>query len=238
MKDYKRLINKKRIPFHVAIIMDGNGRWAKKKSLPRSEGHKRGSEIIEPLMDAALDLGIKAVSLYAFSTENWARPRTEILGLWKLLDFFFNKKLDTIKARGIQIKHTGFLDRLPTGAAKTIANAVHETRANNALVLNFCLNYGGMQDIVSAVNGWLGNRRQNETLTLKQLEKRLLTRDLPPVDLMIRTGGEYRISNFLIWQIAYAELLFMDVLWPDFKPGHLYKAIYEYQQRERRFGGL
>lgn len=238
MKDYKSLINRKNIPRHVAIIMDGNGRWAKKKSLPRSEGHKRGAEIIEPLMDAAIDLGIRAVSLYAFSTENWRRPRTEVVSLWKLLDYFFNEKIDVLKEKGIRIKHSGFHDRLPRASIQTIENAVRDTMKNRGLILNFCLNYGGQQDIVQAVNGWLDDGRRRGRLTAGDIEKRLFTAGMPPVDLMIRTGGESRVSNFLIWQIAYAELMFTDVLWPDFKPLHLYQAIYEYQQRERRFGGL
>jgi undecaprenyl diphosphate synthase len=238
MKDYKPLINRNNVPSHIAIIMDGNGRWAKKKSLSRSEGHKRGADAIEPLTDAAIEIGVRAVSLYAFSTENWLRPRTEVLSLWKLLDYFFNKKIETIKAKGIRVRHSGFLDRLPPSTVKTIHNAVNETRNNKKLILNFCLNYGGRQDILQAVNRWLDVRKPRERITKKQLEKHLLTADMPGVDLMIRTGGEYRISNFLTWQLAYAELVFMDVLWPDFKPYHLYKAIHEYQKRERRFGGL
>lgn len=238
MKDYNRLINRKNVPSHIAIIMDGNGRWAKKKSLPRSEGHKRGADTIEPITDAAIEIGVRALSLYAFSTENWMRPRTEILSLWKLLDYFFNKKIDTIKAKGIQVRHCGFLDRLPPSTVKTIRNAVNETRNNKKLVLNFCLNYGGRQDITQAVNRWIEGRNPREQISMKKIEKNLLTADMPSVDLMIRTGGEYRISNFLIWQLAYAELVFMDVLWPDFKPYHLYKAVHEYQKRERRFGGL
>ncbi|HOT45081.1 MAG TPA: polyprenyl diphosphate synthase [Spirochaetota bacterium] len=238
MKDYKSLINRKKVPSHVAIIMDGNGRWAKKKSLPRSEGHKRGAEIIEPLMDTAIDLGIKAVSLYAFSTENWRRPRSEVLSLWKLLDYFFRQKIGTLKEKGIQVRHSGLHDRLPSSSLRTIQNAIMETKGNKRLVLNFCLNYGGQQDIVQAVNGWLDERKRQTRLTTGDIEKRLFTAGMPPVDLMIRTGGESRISNFLIWQLAYAELMFMDVLWPDFRPAHLYRAIYEFQQRERRFGGL
>jgi undecaprenyl diphosphate synthase len=238
MKDYKRFIDRKNVPSHIAIIMDGNGRWAKKKSLSRSEGHKRGADAIEPITDAAIEIGIRAVSLYAFSTENWMRPRIEVLSLWKLLDYFFYKKIDIIKAKGIRVMHSGFLNRLPPSTVKTIHNAVNETRNNKKLILNFCLNYGGRQDIIQAVNRWMDGRNPSEKISMKQLEKHLLTSDMPAVDLMIRTGGEYRISNFLIWQLAYAELVFMDVLWPDFKPNHLYKAIHEYQNRERRFGGL
>ncbi len=238
MKDYRSLINKKKVPSHIAIIMDGNGRWAEKKSLPRSEGHKRGAEIIEPVMDAAIDLGVKAISLYAFSTENWRRPRAEVLSLWRLLDYFFKQKIGILKEKGIRVRHSGLSDRLSSASIKTIQNAILETRNNNRLILNFCLNYGGQQDIVHAVNGWLDDRAPGKRLTAKEIEKRLFTADMPRVDLMIRTGGESRISNFLIWQIAYAELMFMDVLWPDFKPAHLYKAVYEFQQRVRRFGGL
>jgi undecaprenyl diphosphate synthase len=238
MKDYMRLIDKKKIPSHIAIIMDGNGRWAKKNSLPRSDGHRRGSEIIEPLMDAAIDMGIRAVSLYAFSTENWIRPKAEILSLWKLLDYFFTEKIESIKAKGIQVRHSGFLDRLPRHSIRSIQNAIELTRKNRKLVLNFCLNYGGRQDIVNAVNSWIGGRGPKERISAKDIERGLLTAGLPEIDLLIRTGGESRISNFLVWQVAYAELVFMDVLWPDFRAYHLHKAVYEYQQRERRFGGV
>ncbi len=238
MIDYGRLIKKKNVPAHVAIIMDGNGRWAKKKSLPRSEGHRRGAEVIEPLMDAAIDLGIKAISLYAFSTENWFRPRTEIASLWKLLEYFFSEKIDTIKSRGIRVKHSGFTGRIPASTLRTIRRAVDETRGNRRLFLNFCVNYGGRQEIVSAVNTWLDGRKGGEEITPAKLEKNLFTSDLPPVDLLIRTGGEFRISNFMVWQAAYSELVFMDVLWPDFRVRHLHRAIYDYQQRERRFGRL
>ena len=238
MKDYKRLIKKRGVPSHVAIIMDGNGRWAKSKSLPRAEGHRRGAEIIEPLMDAAIELGIKVVSLYAFSMENWLRPRAEIASLWKLLDYFFNTKIDIIKSKGIRIKHSGLANMLPPKTFKTIVRAVDETRHNRGLILNFCINYGGHQEIIHAANCWLENRKAGEKLSVEALEKNLFTSGLPPVDLVIRTGGECRISNFLIWQIAYSELIFTDVLWPDFSTRHLYKSIYEYQQRDRRFGGI
>jgi undecaprenyl diphosphate synthase len=238
MKNYSSMIRPKPIPAHVAIIMDGNGRWAKKHNLSRSEGHKKGAEIIEPLMDTAIDLGIKAVSLYAFSTENWVRPRTEILGLWKLLDHFFTSKLDTIKSRGISIRHSGSLKRLPSSTRKVIERSVAETRSNKKLVLNFCINYGGRQEILEAANRCIEELGGKGSLTEKKLERFLYTSGLPEVDLLIRTSGEYRISNFLLWQIAYAEMVFMDVLWPDFTSQHLYQAIYQFQQRERRFGGL
>ncbi len=238
MKDYGRLIKRKDVPAHVAIIMDGNGRWAKKKSLPRSEGHRRGAEIIEPLMDAAIALGIKAVSLYAFSTENWLRPPSEVSGLWRLLEFFFREKIEDIHGRGIRVKHSGFSDKLPPSTRRAIQEAVDKTRRNRGLVLNFCVNYGGRQEIVHAVNEWARESGKGEGITAEKLEKRLFSSDLPPVDLLIRTGGEFRTSNFMVWQGAYAELVFMNVLWPDFRVRHLHRAIYEYQQRERRFGAL
>lgn len=238
MKNYKSLIDPERIPVHVAIIMDGNGRWAKRKSLPRIEGHRRGSEVIEPLMDTALSVGIKIVSLYAFSTENWARPKSEIEGLWSLLEYFFKSKIEKIKKKGIRIKHSGSLKNLPSTSRKIISSAIEETRSNSNIILNFCLNYGGRQEIVYAVNNWLEKKKSGEKLTIDKMDKYLYTSELPDVDLLIRTSGEFRISNFLLWQSAYAEMVFLEVLWPDFKPYHLYKAIYEYQRRERRFGGL
>ncbi len=238
MKNYQSLIEPGMIPKHVAVIMDGNGRWAKKKSLPRREGHRMGAEVIEPLMDAAIGLGIRAVSLYAFSTENWQRPRSEVTALWELLEHFFTTKIDTIKEKDIRVKHSGMLKRLPPSSKRVINRACDETAGNKTLVLNFCLNYGGRQEIVSAVNQWLEKSKPKERISLKKLERHLYTSDLPEVDLLIRTSGEFRISNFLIWQLAYAELVFLDVLWPDFKPHHLYKSVYLYQQRERRFGAL
>jgi len=238
MNNYKNRINPNDVPSHVAIIMDGNGRWAKKRSLSRSDGHRAGADAIEPVMDAAQKLGIKAVSFYAFSSENWSRPSAEIMGLWKLLEYFFNNKLDTIRKKGIRIKHTGSLKKLPPSTKKLIQKSIDETSHNKKTVLNLCINYGGRQEIVSSVNKWLEHRKSNEKLTMKKLEKYLYTADLPEVDLMIRTSGEYRTSNFLLWQLAYSELVFLEVLWPDFTPDHLYKSIYDYQQRERRFGGI
>jgi len=238
MKNYKNLINHNDIPSHVAIIMDGNGRWAKKNNLSRYEGHKKGAEVIEPLMDAAVELKIKAISLYAFSMENWKRPKIEIKSLWELLEYFFSTKLEVIMSKGIRIIHSGTQKMLPKKIKKIIENSVEKTKSNKKLILNFCVNYGSRQEIVNAVNSWLEKRKSDEKLTLRKLNRNLYNPGFPDVDLLIRTSGEYRISNFMLWQIAYAELVFMDVLWPDFKPNHLYRSIYEYQQRERRFGGI
>lgn len=238
MKNYRSLLAPKPVPRHVAIIMDGNGRWAKKKSLPRSEGHRRGADVIEPLMDSAIGLGIKAVSLYAFSTENWSRPKLEVRGLWKLLEEFFTDKIGTIKSKGVRIRHSGSLQRLPSSTRRVIQRSIDETSANRTIVLNFCVNYGGRQEILEAVNRWRLKEPGSGPLTEKKMERYLYTEGLPPVDLLIRTSGECRISNFMLWQVAYSEMVFMDVLWPDFTPNHLFQAVYEFQQRDRRFGGL
>lgn len=235
---YRDSIDLKNVPAHVAIIMDGNGRWAKEKSLPRLEGHRKGTDVIEPVIDAAIELGIRAVSIYAFSTENWSRPSTEVLGLWKLLDEFFEQKLPSIMRKGVRIMHSGRLTRLPSKTKKTINNALDVTRKNKKIVLNLCLNYGSRQEILDAVNQWAAHAGPGKKISTRQLEKYLYTSELPDVDLLIRTSGEYRISNFLLWQIAYAELYFTETRWPDFGPDDLFEAVYEFQNRDRRFGGL
>ena len=238
MKNYKKSIDVTALPGHVAIIMDGNGRWAQKYSVPRIEGHRKGADVIEPVVDAALELGIGVLTLYAFSTENWIRPADEIQGLWKILDYYFKMKLETIIRKGIRIRHSGRLEQLPEKTVNTITNAIHKTAHNDKLVLNFCLNYGGQQEILDAVNAWVTCRKGNESMTADSMRDNLYTAGLPDVDLMIRTSGEYRISNFLLWQLAYSELVFLDVLWPDFTQNDFYKAVYLYQHRERRYGGI
>lgn len=237
-KNYRELIDPGKIPRHVALIMDGNGRWASRRSLPRMEGHRRGAGVIEPLIDAALDLRIPVVSLFAFSTENWTRPAAEVRGLWELLEYFFSAKIDLIRSRGVRVHVSGARTRLRASTRSIIESVTGETAKFRNITLNFCINYGGRQEIVDGVNCWLGERKDGEKLTEKRMAGLLYTPSLPDVDLMIRTSGEYRISNFMLWQLAYAELVFMKVLWPDFKPRHLYEAVYEYQQRDRRFGAL
>ena len=237
MKLYKWLIDTEKIPEHVAIIMDGNRRWAEKRSLPKLEGHKRGADVIESLMEITLNLGIKVVSLYAFSTENWSRSKSEVDGLWNIMASLFRAKTDRINENGIRVVFSGTEKRLPPSIKSAMRDIVEVTRDNKRIILNFYINYGGRQEIVDSVNRWAEKRKSNEKITEKKLEKNLYTSGLPDIDLMLRTGGEYRISNFLLWQLSYAEFIFMKVLWPDFKPYHLYKAIYQYQKRERRFGG-
>ncbi|MCX7678273.1 MAG: polyprenyl diphosphate synthase [Spirochaetes bacterium] len=238
MSELHTLIDPKKIPLHVAIIMDGNGRWAQKKNLPRIEGHRRGAEIIEPIVEAAANIGIKYLSLFAFSTENWSRPADEVKALWQLLEMFFKMKLALINEKGVKIIFSGTFRRLPPTAKNVIEEAIRQTKNNNRITINFCINYGGRQEIVDAVNLWIQKRKPTEALTERKLSSCLYQPRLPDVDLLIRTSGEYRISNFMLWRLAYAELVFMNVLWPDFREKHLYLALHEYQKRERRFGGL
>lgn len=227
------------IPRHVAIIMDGNGRWAEKRSLPRSMGHRRGAEILEPVIDAAMDLGIDILSFYALSVENiQERPRDEIGGLWMLLEYFFKINFQKMCDRNIRIIHSGSLKGIPASTASVLKETVEKTARHKAMTVNFCINYGGRQEIVQGVNTWLKLRGADELLTEKKLQRHMSSGQVPDVDLLIRTSGEYRLSNFLLWQMAYAELYFPSVLWPDFKAAHLYQAVYEYQKRERRFGGI
>ncbi len=238
MTNKKEILKPGSVPRHVGIIMDGNGRWAKQRNIPRNEGHKAGADVIEPIMDCAIELGINAISLYAFSVENWIRPVSEIRGLWDLLEYFFSTKLQSIKDKKIQIRHSGSLSKLPPSTRNTIKKAVEETAMNKGLILNFCVDYGGRQEIIRAVNEWSSKAGSGEKITEKKLEKHLYTSGMPELDLVIRTSGEYRISNFLLWQIAYAELIFADILWPEFKPEDLHNAVAEYQKRERRYGGI
>jgi len=238
MNKYKDLIKPAPVPAHVGIIMDGNGRWAKERGLPRKEGHKMGAEVIEPLMDCAISIGIKKVSLYAFSVENWSRPVAEVRGLWELLEKFFKTKIDAIKEKNIRIQHSGSLKKLPPSTSRAICESMNKTSSNKGIVLNFCINYGGRQEIVDSVNNWLITRKKDEKITEKKLSGHLYSPGLPDLDLLIRTSGEYRISNFMLWQMAYAEMVFTDVLWPDFKDEDLYRAVREFQNRERRYGGL
>jgi undecaprenyl diphosphate synthase len=226
------------VPRHVAIIMDGNGRWAAKHSMSRSDGHKRGAEVIEPLLDKANELGVEAVSLYAFSTENWKRPASEIKSLWNLLAYFFSCKMNILMEKDVKVIHSGFTTKLPVRVKNIINNVVQKTSQNKGVILNLCINYGGKQEIIYAINNWFANKRGKSQLTEKKFEKYLFTYGLPEIDLLIRTGGEFRISNFLLWQIAYSEIIFMDVLWPDFDPDQLQEAVDEYNKRKRRFGGI
>ena len=234
-----------RIPQHVAIIMDGNGRWAKKRFLPRIAGHKQGMEVVKTITKAAIHLGVKVLTLYAFSTENWKRPDSEVNYLMKLPVDFFNTFVPELIKENVQVRVMGELDALPAHTRKAAADAVADTAQNTGLILNFALNYGGRDEIVQAFQqvatlAQAGHLDPAE-ISADTVSAHLMTAGLGKLadpDLLIRTSGEERISNFLLWQLAYSEMVFTDTLWPDFTETTLKQAIADYQRRDRRFGGL
>lgn len=231
------------LPVHVAIIMDGNGRWATQKGLARKDGHKEGSYAIDRLLEVALELGLKNISLYAFSTENWKRPLSEVNSIFELLDFFIEDRLDVIHKNGIRVLHSGSKSKIPFSSLNKIQKAVDKTSENSRMNLNFCLNYGGQEEILTAFSKLMEKRRIGsispfKEVTSSEFEESLYTHPLPNVDLLIRTAGEQRVSNFLLWQIAYAELYFTNTLWPDFNREALFGALEWYEKRVRKFGGL
>ncbi|MDD5066864.1 MAG: isoprenyl transferase [bacterium] len=228
---------------HLAIIMDGNGRWAREKGLPRTKGHYQGSQTVKKIVKACINLRIKYLTLYAFSTENWSRPRTEISTLMKLLAEFIRQERDDMNKNNIRLIISGDISRLPRRLQEQIQDTVKLTQKNNKLILNIALNYGGRQEILRAVRqialDYRDNRINIRHLNEKHFKKYLYHGSLlPDPDLLIRTSGEVRISNFLLWQIAYSELFFTSILWPDFNEAKLRKIVDEYQARDRRFGGL
>jgi undecaprenyl diphosphate synthase len=230
------------IPQHVAIIMDGNGRWARSRGLPRVAGHHSGMTNVKKIAVAANEMGIKFLTLYAFSTENWKRPKDEVDYLLKLPQEFFPIMIDELSEKNVQIRMTGNKDGLPEHTLKPVQDAIEKTRNNTGLVLNFALNYGSRNEMLQAVK-FLVKDVQSGALDVEQLSEahfssRLQTKDLPDPDLLIRTSGELRISNFMLWQLAYTELWFTDVYWPSFTEKHFISAIMEYQRRQRRYGGL
>ncbi|MCS7088104.1 MAG: isoprenyl transferase [Thermoflexales bacterium] len=225
-------------PQHIAIIMDGNGRWAKARNLPRLAGHRAGTENLRRVLRACKNHGVKIVTLYAFSTENWRRPAEEVEGLMKLLETYIDRELEALHREGVQIRHLGRLERIPPALQRKIQHAIEYTRNNTELILNVALNYGGRAEIVDAARRMLAEGLRPEDVTEATFSRYLYTTGLPDPDLIIRTSGEYRVSNFLIWQGAYAEYYITEVLWPDFDEKELAKAIEHYRRRERRFGGL
>jgi undecaprenyl diphosphate synthase len=229
-------LDKTRIPVHIAIIMDGNGRWAKSRRLPRLFGHRAGIASVREVVKASGELGVKVLTLYAFSAENWTRPTTEVQALMRLLQEYIGRELPDLQKNHIRLRAIGRLESLPTGAQKSLAAAIQATSHNKGLTLVLALNYGGRQEIVDACNRALedGNTQIDE----KILARYLYAPDCPEPDLVIRTSGEMRLSNFLLWESAYTELYVTKTFWPDFRKPHLYEAIAEYQRRERRFGGL
>ncbi|WP_299432315.1 isoprenyl transferase [uncultured Aquimarina sp.] len=238
------MINKEQlnsnIPEHVAIIMDGNGRWAKKKGFFRAVGHEKGTKAVREAVEGAAEIGIKHLTLYAFSTENWNRPKLEVETLMRLLVSSLKKEIKTLQKNNIRLNAIGNLQALPEKARKELLEVIEKTKDNKHMTLSLALSYGSREELIKTIqeisikvkNNVLSPHLINEAV----INEHLYTKNLPDVDLLIRTSGEQRISNFLLWQIAYAELYFTEILWPDFKKTDLLEAILNYQQRERRFG--
>lgn len=224
------------VPRHVGIIMDGNGRWAKQRGKPRSYGHKKGADVIDEVVTACFERGADAVSLYAFSTENWVRPKEEVDAIFGLLGILIDKKLAKLIKNEIKLIISGDISPLPEGLRKKCSNAVQKSGKFKGKVLNVALNYGSRAEITRAVNVALGSGRTE--ITEEDISAGLYTAGLPDIDLVIRTSGEMRLSNFFLWQCAYAEFYFTDVLWPDFHKEELDKAFEWYSHRKRRFGGV
>ncbi len=226
------------VPEHVAIIMDGNGRWAAQRGLPRIEGHARGTDNIRRITYAAGELGVKYLTLWAFSTENWRRPAAEIEGIMRILAEVIERETPELHHQGAQLRHIGSLDGLPSETRDAVLRAIDLTRANDRLVLTLAFNYGGRQELVRAVRDLVAAGLRPEQIDEQAIAQYLYTCDLPDPDLVVRTSGEHRMSNFLIWQAAYAELFFTPVLWPDFGPDDLRAAVSDFARRERRFGNV
>ena len=238
--DLKESIIEDKLPKHIAIIMDGNGRWAKQKGMIRAFGHENGTKSVRQTVEASAELGIKNLTLYAFSTENWNRPKLEVDTLMKLLVSSLKKEIKTLQDNNIKLSAIGNLRSLPKKVYTELNEVIQKTKNNNRTTLTLALSYGSREEMLNTVKE-ISIKVKNNIISPDKIDESIInehlyTRNLPDVDLLIRTSGEQRISNFLLWQIAYAELHFTNVLWPDFTKQHLYKAIIEYQKRERRFG--
>ena len=238
--DKKLLIDLQRTPKHVAIIMDGNGRWAKGKGMNRIFGHRNALTAVRETIEAAAKINVEAITLYAFSTENWNRPKLEVEGLMQLLISSLKKELPTFQKNEVKVNAIGNIKSLPNKAQKTLADVINQTKHNSRITLTLALSYGSREEIVNTIKK-ISKKVVNNELNIEDIDENtinnhLYTFNLPDIDLMIRTSGEQRISNFLLWQMAYAELYFTDILWPDFREEHFYDAIIDYQNRERRFG--
>jgi undecaprenyl diphosphate synthase len=242
LRDQIEKIKTMPVPEHVAIIMDGNGRWANKRALPRVAGHHEGMKVVRKTTKLANKLGIKTLTLYAFSTENWKRPKSEVEYLMKLPEEFLGSFLPELIEENVQVKMMGYKNQLPVHTLNAIEKAMKDTENNDGLVLNFALNYGSRAEIVDAAKQVLidyksGILKENE-LNEDVFNSYLMTSNLRDPDLLIRTSGEIRLSNFMLWQLAYSEFWFTDVLWPDFREKHFLEAIEAFQNRQRRFGGI
>ncbi|MFT5761973.1 MAG: undecaprenyl diphosphate synthase [Polaribacter sp.] len=238
--DKKLHINLHKVPQHVAIIMDGNGRWAKGKGMERIFGHRNALTAVRESVEAASQVNIKAITLYAFSTENWNRPKIEVNALMSLLISSLKKELPDFQKNNVKVNAIGGITSLPKKAQKVLSEVIDATKTNTKIVLTFALSYGSREEIVNTIKN-ISKKVVNNQLLIEEIDEKVInnhlyTFNLPDVDLMIRTSGEQRISNFLLWQMAYAELYFTDMLWPDFRKSDFFDAIIEYQNRERRFG--
>lgn len=237
---FKEQINPRTLPKHIAIIMDGNGRWAKKQGLMRAAGHEKGTKAVRDVVEGCSEIGVENLTLYAFSTENWKRPKREVDTLMKLLVSSLKKEIKTLQDNNIKLNAIGLIHTLPQKAQKELAEVIEKTKTNTRMTLTLALSYGSREELLQAVKQISEKVKKNE-ISPKEIDesvinKHLYTHDLPDVDMVIRTSGEQRISNFLLWQIAYAELFFTEILWPDYRRENLFEAIYNYQNRERRFG--
>lgn len=233
-------IDRTKLPEHIAIIMDGNGRWAKKRGMLRNLGHKSGAKTVKQVVEACAEINVKYLTLYAFSTENWNRPKIEVELLMKLLISSLKKELETLQKNDIKLTTIGNLELLPKSVYNELTDVIEKTKNNTRLTLSLALSYGSREELIKTIKE-ISLKVKNNLISPENIDKsvinnHLYTRDLPEVDLLIRTSGEQRISNFLLWQIAYAELYFTEVLWPDFTKENLFEAILNYQNRERRFG--
>ena len=238
--DFLEQIDRDKLPQHVAIIMDGNGRWAKKQGLLRAAGHKRGTTGVKQAVEGCAELGVPFLTLYAFSTENWNRPKNEVDTLMNLLVSSLKKEIQTLQDNNVALHTIGNINTLPSKAQKELKEVVEKTKTNKRLRVTLALSYGAREEILKSLQE-ISVKVKNNIISPAEIDeslinKHLYTHDMPDVDLLIRTSGEQRVSNFLLWQIAYAEFYFTPVLWPDFKKEHLHDAIYNYQKRERRFG--
>ena len=232
-------IDPRRIPRHIACVMDGNGRWAERRGLPRTDGHAAGEEALVDTVDGALELGTSWLTVYAFSTENWRRPADEVRFLMGFNESLLMRRRDELHAKGVRVRFIGRRDwRVPRRVLRRIDEAVELTRDNRRLTLTLAFNYGGRAEIIDAVRAMVEAGTPADKVTEKRLRQHLYAPDMPDPDLVVRTSGEYRISNFLLWELAYSELVFTDVLWPDFRREDLFDAVRDFQNRDRRYGGV
>ena len=232
-------LDRSRVPVHVACVMDGNGRWASRRNLPRTEGHAAGEVALLDVVNGALEIGVRWLTMYAFSTENWRRPPDEVRYLMGFNESLLMRRRDELNDKGVRIRFAGRRDwRVPRRVLRRMDESIELTQHNRRMTLTMAFNYGGRAEIVDAVRRLVAEGIPADKVDERAIRRNLYSPDMPDPDLVIRTSGEYRISNFLLWEIAYSELVFPDVLWPDVRRGHLYEAVLEYQRRNRRYGGI